>query len=354
MSVADRVSAKTDSAARRRRRLLLDGRDLAARVGLTHPAAHRRRSRAGRGSRCLSVGEVLALDDSSPPPGPVARLPHDRQSDSNRARRALSSCTPVRCTPVAVAGEPRAAISSSRHRPRRVRRPRGRRSPQGRGSLCRPHQRDHLRPAGPAAVLARWRATIDALRGAAPAGGRAGLMRLVVGMSGASGVIYGIRLLEVLPGLARRRDPPHHEPGGPPDDRARDATGTRPRSTSWPTWCTGSATSRAAPSSGSFRLDAMVVVPCSMKTLAAIAYSLSDNLLDAGGRRRAEGASPPDRGAAGDPAAPRSPSDHGPAGRDGRGDSPADAGLLPPSRDRRRHRQPDRRPPPGPPRADSP
>jgi 4-hydroxy-3-polyprenylbenzoate decarboxylase len=35
----------------------------------------------------------------------------------------------------------------------------------------------------------------------------------------------------------------------------------------------------AAPSSGSFRLDAMVVVPCSMKTMAGIAHSLSDNLL---------------------------------------------------------------------------
>ena len=33
------------------------------------------------------------------------------------------------------------------------------------------------------------------------------------------------------------------------------------------------------PASGSFQLDAMIVVPCSMKTVAGIAYGYSDNLL---------------------------------------------------------------------------
>jgi 4-hydroxy-3-polyprenylbenzoate decarboxylase len=103
-------------------------------------------------------------------------------------------------------------------------------------------------------------------------------MRLVVGMSGASGVIYGIRMLEVL--------------GSIPDVEthlimSRAARQTITLETDWePAKVEGLADAvhkfgdiAAAPSSGSFRLDAMVVVPCSMKTLASIAYSMSDNLL---------------------------------------------------------------------------
>jgi 4-hydroxy-3-polyprenylbenzoate decarboxylase len=103
-------------------------------------------------------------------------------------------------------------------------------------------------------------------------------MRLLVGMSGASGAISGIRMLEVLRTVptvevhlittpaARKtirletdRDP--HEIDGLADvvHRFGDIA--------------------AAPSSGSFRINAMAVVPCSMKTLSAIAHSHSDNLL---------------------------------------------------------------------------
>lgn len=103
-------------------------------------------------------------------------------------------------------------------------------------------------------------------------------MRLVVGMSGASGVIYGIRMLEVLQGI---------------DDVetnlivSRAARQTIALESDWDPGQVdqladvvhkfGDVT--AGPASGSFRLDAMVVVPCSMKTMASIAYSFSDNLL---------------------------------------------------------------------------
>jgi 4-hydroxy-3-polyprenylbenzoate decarboxylase len=103
-------------------------------------------------------------------------------------------------------------------------------------------------------------------------------VKLVVGISGASGVIYGVRLLEVL------RLVPDVETHLIVTPAARETisleTDFDPREVDEladVSYRFGDIA--AAPSSGSFRLDAMVVVPCSMKTLSAIAYSLSDNLL---------------------------------------------------------------------------
>jgi flavin prenyltransferase len=103
-------------------------------------------------------------------------------------------------------------------------------------------------------------------------------MKLVVGISGASGAIYGVRMLEVL------RLVPDVQTHLIMTPAARETisleTDFDPREVDEladVSYRFGDIA--AAPSSGSFRLDAMVVVPCSMKTLAAIAYSLSDNLL---------------------------------------------------------------------------
>jgi len=104
------------------------------------------------------------------------------------------------------------------------------------------------------------------------------MRRIVVGISGATGAIYGIRLLQVL------RDLPGVEthliitPAG----RA-----TIQLETDWTTAAVEALATQvhrygdiaAAPSSGSFRVDSMVVLPCSMRTLTGIAYSISDNLL---------------------------------------------------------------------------
>jgi 4-hydroxy-3-polyprenylbenzoate decarboxylase len=103
-------------------------------------------------------------------------------------------------------------------------------------------------------------------------------MRLVVGMSGSSGAIYGIRLLEVLhetPGievqlvlsaaakqtivLETDRQPAEIESLADVLYRHGDIA--------------------AAISSGSYPVDAMIVVPCSVRTASAIALSLDDNLL---------------------------------------------------------------------------
>jgi 4-hydroxy-3-polyprenylbenzoate decarboxylase len=101
--------------------------------------------------------------------------------------------------------------------------------------------------------------------------------RVVVGITGATGAIYGVRLLERLKAAGREThlvaSPAgvlnvHHELGL--DRKALEAlahTAYNPADVG------------AAIASGSFATDAMVVTPCSMKTLAAIAHGLSDNLL---------------------------------------------------------------------------
>ena len=102
--------------------------------------------------------------------------------------------------------------------------------------------------------------------------------RLVVGMTGASGVVYGIRLLGVLRGIDAVET--HLI-------MSRAARQTIALETDWdPRDVAGLAdvTYRigdiaAALSSGSFRTLGMVVVPCSMKTLSSIANSYSDDLI---------------------------------------------------------------------------
>lgn len=102
--------------------------------------------------------------------------------------------------------------------------------------------------------------------------------RIIVGISGASGAIYGVRLLQALRtlpsiethavisdagwlnithelGLERT-----HAPALADVVHSIDHIG-------------------ASIASGSFRASGMVVAPCSMRTLAAIAHGLTDNLL---------------------------------------------------------------------------
>lgn len=103
--------------------------------------------------------------------------------------------------------------------------------------------------------------------------------RLIVGISGASSVIYGIRLLEVL---AAERGVETHLVMSPA------ARQTISLETDWPVEAVEALADHryrfgdiaASLSSGSFPIDAMAVVPCSMGTLSAIATSASDNLLE--------------------------------------------------------------------------
>ncbi len=104
------------------------------------------------------------------------------------------------------------------------------------------------------------------------------MKRLIVGMSGASGAIYGIRLLEVL------RDVEDIRTELVLSNAARQTIALE---TDWRVDEVKALADQVHPvgdiaasiSSGSFRTCGMVVVPCSVRTLSAIAHCQSDNLL---------------------------------------------------------------------------
>jgi 4-hydroxy-3-polyprenylbenzoate decarboxylase len=103
------------------------------------------------------------------------------------------------------------------------------------------------------------------------------VQRVVVGISGASGVIYGIRALELL---ARAGVETHLIVTR--DARATialetDLTMAEVKALASVTY--GENDMGAAISSGSFPVSGMLVAPCSVKSLSGIATSFDDNLL---------------------------------------------------------------------------
>ncbi|MER6738676.1 non-oxidative hydroxyarylic acid decarboxylases subunit B [Streptomyces puniciscabiei] len=103
-------------------------------------------------------------------------------------------------------------------------------------------------------------------------------MRLIVGMTGATGAVFGVRLLEGLATL------PEVETHLVLSRWARTTieleTGlTVPEVTALAEVTYAPEDQGAAISSGSFRTDGMIVVPCSMKTLAGIRAGYADGLV---------------------------------------------------------------------------
>ena len=101
--------------------------------------------------------------------------------------------------------------------------------------------------------------------------------RLIVGITGASGAVYGVRLLERARALGVQTHlvatpagilNVHHELGL--DRSALEALATQAHAPGDVGSCIAS---------GSFTTDAMVIAPCTMKTLAAVAHGMGDNLL---------------------------------------------------------------------------
>lgn len=101
--------------------------------------------------------------------------------------------------------------------------------------------------------------------------------RLIVGITGASGALYGVRLLQRARTLGTETHlvatpagilNVHHELGlGRTELEALATQAHAPGDVG------------ACIASGSFTTDAMVIAPCSMKTLAAVAHGFGDNLL---------------------------------------------------------------------------
>jgi 4-hydroxy-3-polyprenylbenzoate decarboxylase len=101
--------------------------------------------------------------------------------------------------------------------------------------------------------------------------------RLIVGITGATGAIYGVRLLERL----REAGVETHLVVSRWGVRTllHETSYTREQVEALATVAYQAGDMGAAISSGSFKTDGMVVAPCSAKTLAAIAHGYGDNLI---------------------------------------------------------------------------
>lgn len=102
--------------------------------------------------------------------------------------------------------------------------------------------------------------------------------RLVVGMSGASGVPWGMRILEVLRRLGT------HEVHLVMTDAAKLNVGIETKLKirdveSLADVVHSVRNISASIASGSFRTEGMIIAPCSMRTLSGLVHSNSDNLL---------------------------------------------------------------------------
>lgn len=104
------------------------------------------------------------------------------------------------------------------------------------------------------------------------------MKKLIVGFSGASGVIYGIRLLEVLRGV---EDVETHViiSQAAKQTIVLETDYTVAQVEALADHLYGFKDIAAAISSGSYRTMGMVIVPCAIKTLSGIASSYSDNLI---------------------------------------------------------------------------
>lgn len=103
--------------------------------------------------------------------------------------------------------------------------------------------------------------------------------RIIVGISGASGMPLALELLRQLQGR-REQIETHLLYTDGAVQTLRKETGQKPEQLEkMADYVHDNHNIGAAPASGSFRTDGMIVVPCSMKTVAGIVSGYSDDLL---------------------------------------------------------------------------
>lgn len=102
--------------------------------------------------------------------------------------------------------------------------------------------------------------------------------RLIVAITGASGAVYGVRLLQVLRTVPDVRTHLVVTPAGWLNV-VQELRLARPEVESLADEVHDVRDVGASVASGSFATHGMVVAPCSMRTLASVAHGLSDNLV---------------------------------------------------------------------------
>lgn len=102
-------------------------------------------------------------------------------------------------------------------------------------------------------------------------------MKLIVGMSGATGAIYGVRLLERLREAGVETHLVLSRWGARTLLHETSYTREQVEALAHTSYAQGDM--GAAISSGSFKTDGMIIVPCSAKTLGAIAHGYGENLV---------------------------------------------------------------------------
>jgi len=103
------------------------------------------------------------------------------------------------------------------------------------------------------------------------------MKRLIVGITGATGAIFGIRLLQALRAASVESHLIISKWGVQTIEHETSYTLQQVRDLA--TVCYEQANMGAAVSSGSFLTEGMVIAPCSVRTLAAIAHGTGDHLV---------------------------------------------------------------------------